>query len=86
MYRRHKGQALSPDFLFSMSIFLVLVALSTVLWTSTYAKGSSAKGIEELSLKAVDISESLVRSPGVPTDWTNETASIIGLAEEDHLL
>lgn len=81
-----KGQALTPDFLFSMVIFLALLAFGSMLWVTTYSGNVSTENSQNLALKAAEISESLVRSQGIPTNWTNDTVSVIGLAKEDHLL
>ena len=81
-----KGQSLTPDFMLSMAIFLALFVFGTFLWVITYSSGTTTQNFESANLQISDIAETLVRSQGNPTNWTNDTVVIIGLAKEDHLL
>lgn len=84
--KKHKGQIWSIDFIVSVVIFIIMI---TALFFSFDILSRDAQKQNELLLMqdlVLEVTESLVRSPGYPLDWDNETVGIIGLARDENVL
>ncbi len=81
-----KSQIWSFDFVISVVIFIIVVItlLFTLEYTSTQA--NEHVNINRMERTALLISDSLIRSPGVPESWNISTVEIIGLAKEENVL
>ena len=84
--RTHKAQALTPDFVVSFVIFLMVVSLSINLWNVANDKELWIRDIEDMHKKARTITDILITNTGSPVGWDNETVVFLGFAEEDHVL
>ena len=81
-----KAQVWSVDVAFSMIIFVT--ALAFILF-SIYTMNDilfSGNDIGEMNSAAIRISDSLVRLPGVPENWTATNIMVLGLARDDNVL
>lgn len=88
LFKNYKGQIISIDLLIGIVIFLIVVIFSVSYWqTSLFNVRESLDRIDVQRL-ATQISDNLVKSPGIPDNWeTSPTnARAIGLANHSHIL
>ena len=90
LLRRKKGQAAITDLFIAVAIFIVLIALTTLIWNLYNARLESRLDYDTMVLKGYYIADGFVKSPGYPEDWEtlsslNQT-QLIGLAEYDHVI
>lgn len=80
--RNTKAQASSAELLIAYFIFFVALTSSVVLWVTTVETVTSRERLDEFEDLAAGIAEKLVRTSGVPFNWTEENVSVIGLTDE----
>jgi hypothetical protein len=84
-----KGQVFTWDLAISISIFLIVLAMLFYMWNTTTSKATETRDIYEMESIATEVTELLIRTPGVPKDWENSTKypvfniTAIGLANVD---
>jgi len=84
----YKGQLLSTELLFAVSILIVLFALGAYMWNLTSARISENLIKEDLAINAIGVSDYLLKSSGTPTDWESNVSKIssLGLSKEIYVL
>ena len=78
-----KGQVFTWDLAISISIFLIVLAMLFYMWNTTTSKATETRDIYEMESIATEVTELLIRTPGVPRDWENmnlTNITAIGLA------
>ena len=83
---RKKGQAFSTEFLLAYLIFSLVLILAFYLWNTTTADIIESKNRYEIEDRAVDSAEKLLRTRGIPADWSLSDVESIGLADESRIL
>jgi len=83
---RKKGQAFSTEFLLAYLIFSLVLVLAFYLWNTTTADIIESKNRYEIEDKAVESAEKLLRTRGIPADWSVGDVESIGLASESRIL
>lgn len=80
-----KGQTFMPDFMASLTIFAVLIAVFLFSWNSIVSGGSQNSA--EM-LQARHTSTFLVSTEGYPQNWEKDSVEvkIPGFAEKDHVM
>ncbi len=76
----------SGEFILSFLMFMTAFALLLGLWgasTRDIFQAESARTMEDLG---TDAAEALVRTPGVPGNWTASDVSSLGLANDSRVL
>lgn len=86
MVKRRKGQLLVTDFIISIAVFLAIMLAAMSLWNSVDTQIRDTEQRRDMQEITVYVSDTLVRSTGHPSNWTNETAQVIGLASDEHVL
>jgi hypothetical protein len=83
---RRKAQIWTLDF--SISILIFISAMIAVLFAWNYVSSGYQENQElrEMQLKVLTISDSLIRTPGLPDDWDSDSVEVIGLAGEENVL
>lgn len=81
-----KGQVFSTDFLISAFVFIVLLNIAAFTYNLAYEQQSRLDRQRVMDRKAFNIASLMVRTPGYPSNWTNETVRIVGLSEPDHVV
>ncbi|MBN2251715.1 MAG: LamG domain-containing protein [Candidatus Altiarchaeota archaeon] len=80
-----KAQVFTWDVVIATLIFLVFISILIVMWIDTVTEMSSAEMHYEISWLSTAISEQLVRTPGSPSNWSEnpvlENITIMGLAD-----
>jgi hypothetical protein len=86
MTSKGKGQIWSLDFVTSFVIFfLVLISLFFV-WSYANTQNVERRMLDNLEISALSISDSLIRTPGIPKGWNPSNVERIGLASEENVL
>ncbi len=86
--KNKKAQIMMTDLFVALSVFLVLL-ISVVSFMILYEKRvNSNMAYEDMRMKAMQIANFLVKSPGIPQDWENNASSVmaIGLASAPLIL
>lgn len=81
-----KAQVWSLDFALSLMIFMSALFATVFAWNYISANTAGTQTMHELQAKALALSDSLIRTPGLPQDWNESTAQVIGLAEDENVL
>lgn len=81
-----KGQLWTLDMAFSMLIFFSAMLSVIFAWNYISANTVENRELTEIQLKAFELSDSLIRTPGIPSDWNDSTVQVIGLAYSDNIL
>lgn len=80
------GQVFSTDFIGSAFIFILLLNIGFLAWTTAYDQQSRFSEQEMMRQEAFQTARLLVRTPGYPSEWTSSTVEVVGLAEPDHVI
>lgn len=78
-----KGQAISNDLIISVVIFLLALAIVLEMWGDAVSNIYESEELSDLERYSVEVSERLVRTPGIPGDWEINNVALIGLANEE---
>ena len=84
--RGRKAQLWSLDMAFSLLIFFSAMLAAVFAWNYISLDTAQSQQLREMQLKALSLSDSLIRTPGIPGDWNMTTVSVIGLASNDNVL
>ena len=81
-----KGQVWTLDMALSLMIFFAALISVTMAWNFISSDIAEGQEMTEMQLKAMTVSDALIRTPGIPEDWNNDTVTVIGLAYDDNEL
>ena len=81
-----KGQLWTLDMTLSLLIFFSALLSALFAWNYMSAETVENREFKELQLKAFEITDSLIRTPGIPSDWNDSTVQVIGLAYSDNII
>ena len=81
-----KGQIWSADFLLSAVIFFVALAILVFTWNSTTDQIGDQTALADIENTGLFISDSLIRTPGLPADWNSTNVQVIGLVSGENVL
>jgi len=76
----------SIDFVISAVIFLLVIVLVIFAWNYTNSQVAEQIEFNEIESTALTVSDSLIRTSGIPADWNQTNVNVIGLAIEDNIL
>ena len=81
-FTQRKGQALPVDFMFAMTLFVIVLAYFMVIWDIFLESFDSHSSRVDFELSAIIVSDQLVGHAGSPENWTESpnNASSIGVA------
>lgn len=77
-----KGQVWSLDLAVSMIIFIGALASVVFAWNFMSTGTIESQEMKSLQLKSLGISDSLMRTPGIPEDWNKSNVVVIGLVTD----
>jgi uncharacterized membrane protein len=81
-----KAQVWSLDLTFSLIIFMTALFAVVFAWNYISATTLETEEMQKLQLKALTLSDSMIRTPGIPLNWNESTVEVIGLAQEENVL
>lgn len=84
---REKGQLEGMDIVFSVLAFLLLFAFASILWADIFTNAAKGRQLERLKIKATEIADQVVLSPGSPGNWHNAAGyNKLGLAVKPRVI
>ncbi|MBN2250890.1 MAG: hypothetical protein JW724_02295 [Candidatus Altiarchaeota archaeon] len=81
-----RAQSSAAEFLIGYFIFFLVLTLAIVLWSSTTSKIANSERLYEFEETCINVAEKLVKTRGVPQNWSREDVTVIGLAETPRTL
>ncbi len=81
-----KAQLWSLDMALSFLIFFSAMMSVMFAWNYISADTVQSQELREMQLKSMTLSDSLIRTPGIPSDWNESTVQVIGIAYDDNTL
>ncbi len=81
-----RGQVWSLDLITSIVIFLMVLMPLFFLWNYVNRQNDQQILFDEAENLALSVSDSLVRTRGIPEDWNTSSVNTIGLATEENVL
>ncbi|HDI72858.1 MAG TPA: hypothetical protein ENF58_01855 [Candidatus Altiarchaeales archaeon] len=85
-FKEKRAQVSSGELLMACFIFFLVLIMAITIWNNTTEKIKGSERFYDLEETAVDISEKLVRTGGIPSGWSKENVTVIGLANEPRVL
>lgn len=82
---KSKSQLLSMDVMVAVIIFVLLTAIIHVIYDNYVFSVYDLSTKNTLALKISQLSDLLIKSQGVPVDWTSGTVEQFGLITESHV-
>ena len=80
------AQLFSFDLISSLTVFMIFFTIFFFAYGQLKLQTAQATAAKDAQDTATFLSDELVRTPGIPANWTNTTVVTIGLAEEDGVL
>jgi hypothetical protein len=81
-----KSQIFSVDFITSIVSFLIFFMIFFLVYGEIKGQTAQSGALKDAQETAALLSDELVRTAGVPSNWTNETVVTLGLASEEGIL
>lgn len=81
-----KGQVWVTDFIISVVIFFGIIVILIFAWNNTINQNQEQIDFNIIENTALSVSDSLVRTPGIPKDWNEDTLISLGLAISENIL
>ena len=81
-----KGQVWSTDFVSSVVVFFISVVAVLFIWNYSVYSNSQQTVLNDINSLAIKISDSLVRTGGLPFGWNDSSVQLIGLASQENVL
>lgn len=81
-----KGQVWSLDFVTSLVLFFLVLIPVFFIWNYINIQNMEQKTFDEIETLALIVSDSLIRTKGIPENWNSSNVNVIGLADEENVL
>ncbi len=81
-----KGQIWSLDFISSLTIFLLVLSSLFMAWNFLSVQAQEQNALERIELLGLEVSDSILRTPGIPENWNSSNVEVIGLAYSDNII
>ena len=81
-----RGQMFSGEFLLALVTFMAAFIIAMSMWSTTMRETMESENVKVMENTAVDAAENLIRTPGVPANWTVEEVLSVGLANSSRVL
>jgi hypothetical protein len=84
--KSRRGQMWSFDLALSLVIFFTAAIALLSAWNHMSAGMADTGAIKTAQLRALTISDSLIRTPGIPADWNETSVEVVGLSLSEGVL
>ncbi len=78
-----KAQVWSIDFVGSVVIFFLSIMLILFVWEYSAYSNAQQNALNEMNSLAMKITDTLVRTPGLPPEWNISSVRLVGLMAAD---
>ncbi len=69
MIRTKRGQAAVTDLFIAISVFIILITITTLTWNLYNIRLTSRFDYDDMMMKGFQVSDLLIKSKGIPADW-----------------
>jgi hypothetical protein len=80
-----KAQLWSMDFMISIIIMIMVLVPAFMLWQSSISEAGQQKKMMTAETDALSITDGMIATPGVPSDWNSSTVVTVGFANEKNI-
>ena len=84
--RFRRAQIFGGEFLLAYTVFLIALSLAFILWSNSQVSVLSSEGIYEMEDISNNVVEQLIRTKGIPENWTYENVKSVGLSNRARIL
>lgn len=70
----------------SLIIFFSAMISAVFAWNYISTDAVQTQEMKEMQLSVLTLSDSILRTPGVPADWNESTVKVIGLVNDENIL
>jgi len=81
-----RGQIWSMDFALSFTLFVGMMVLFFFTFNNFVSDVSVQRDLAVMQNNVLELTEALIRTPGIPTNWDSSNVHVIGLADQDNIL
>ncbi|MEE9323806.1 MAG: hypothetical protein V3U72_04640 [Candidatus Aenigmarchaeota archaeon] len=81
-----KAQVWSLDLITSLVVFLVVLIPLFFVWSYVNMQSQQQILFDEIEMLSLSVSDSLIRTEGLPEGWNSSSVTLIGLASEENIL
>lgn len=81
-----KGQIWSADFVASAVIFFTVLFLVIFVWNYSNVQSAESLELKQIQTTAIETSDSMIRTGGLPDNWDSSNVRVIGLADDENIL
>ncbi|MBN2368817.1 hypothetical protein JXC34_07375 [Candidatus Woesearchaeota archaeon] len=81
-----KAQISSMDFLTAVFIFCLVVAYAMSVINDSSIKSFTETDYKYMTVSAIEITDFLIKSPGIPSSWNSSNVIFAGLASKDRVI
>ena len=91
MKTKKRGQAAVTDLFIAISIFIILVTITTLTWNLYNIRLQNRFDYDDMMIKGFQVTDSLIKSRGIPPDWETQKPTVsniqlIGLSDNERFL
>jgi hypothetical protein len=76
-----KAQVWSMDFVASLVMFLLVLIPLLFVWNYMNIQNAEQRTFDEIETLALKVSDSLIRTKGIPENWNSSNVNVIGLTK-----
>jgi hypothetical protein len=81
-----KAQAWSFDFMASVVVFFMIMAVLFFVWEYTTFQNEDQMLFNDMQNNALTITDTIIRTRGFPEHWNESSVQVMGLASEENVL
>jgi len=81
-----KSQAAVADLFIAFFLFIIVLSATIYTWNLYITRIDEERENNEITMKAFQAAEALVKSQGIPENWSLSSVNLTGLAENERIL
>ena len=81
-----KSQAAVADLFIAFFLFIIVLSATIYTWNLYITRIDEERENNEITMKAFQAAEALVKSQGIPENWSLSNVNLTGLAENERIL
>ena len=81
-----KSQAAVADLFIAFFLFIIILSATIYTWNLYITRIDEERENNEITMKAFQAAEALVKSQGIPENWSLSNVNLTGLAENERIL
>lgn len=75
-----RAQVWSTDFVISVTVFLMAFFFAMLIWNNMGIQSAEQSKLGDMQKKVLHISDSIIRTAGIPPEWNETTVESVGLS------